>query len=110
MVVNKDYESHSEPHTLDWESSGFGHGVCVYLLLLVGFNLMYDHLYWLIGSVNKSGGEIIRLSAVIRGIESCGQAISHGINSIDQGSFPLSGPVAVKMSHFPWPASSRLLL
>lgn len=100
MVVNKDYESRSEPPTLDWELPGFGHGVCVYILLLVGFNLMYDYLYWLIGTVNKSGGEIIRLSAVVRGIESCGQAISYGINSIDQARFPLSGAVAVNMSFF----------
>lgn len=100
MVVNKDYESRTERPTLDWTTPGFGHGVCVYVLLLVGFNLMYDYLYWLIGTVNKNGGEIIRLSAVIRGVESCGQAISYGINSIDQARFPLSGAVAVNMSFF----------
>lgn len=100
MVVTKDYEGRSEQVTLDWTSDGFGHGVCVYILLLVGFNLMYDYLYWLIGTVNKNGGEIIRLSAIIRGIESCGQAISYGINSIDQAKFALSGAVAVNMSFF----------
>ena len=100
MVVTKSYESRAEQVTLDWTSDGFGHGVCVYILLLVGFNLMYDYLYWLIGTVNKNGGEIIRLSAVIRGIESAGQAISYGINSIDQAKFALSGAVAVNMSFF----------
>ncbi|KAL6356951.1 hypothetical protein LRP88_10564 [Fusarium phalaenopsidis] len=38
------------------------------------------------------------LPAIIRGIESAGQAISCGINSIS--SFPLSGAVAVNMSFF----------
>lgn len=61
---------------------------------------MYDYLYWLIGTVNKSGGDIIRLSAVIRGVESAGQAISYGINSIDSAKFALSGAVAVNMSFF----------
>ncbi|KAJ6094726.1 hypothetical protein N7467_002239 [Penicillium canescens] len=68
--------------------------------MLVGFNLMYDYLYWLVGTINKSDGEVVRLSAVIRGIESAGQAISYGINSINQGQFPLSGAVAVNMSFF----------
>ncbi|KAK3719614.1 hypothetical protein LTR37_004151 [Vermiconidia calcicola] len=100
MVINKEYEARTVPPVLDWTTEGFGRGVCVYILLLVGFNLMYDYLYWLIGTVNKNGGEIIRLSAVIRGIESCGQAISYGINSIHQERFPLSGAVAVNMSFF----------
>lgn len=100
MVVTKEYEARDYPTVLDWTSDGFGRGVCVYILMLVGFNLMYDYLYWLVGVINKSGGEIIRLSAVIRGIESCGQAISYGINSIDQEQFPLSGAVAVNMSFF----------
>jgi hypothetical protein len=25
--------------------------------MLVGFNLMYDYLYWLIGTINKKGGK-----------------------------------------------------
>jgi hypothetical protein len=100
MVVCKQYEARDEKPTFDWVDDGFGRAVCVYILMLMGFNLMYDYLYWLIGTVNKNGGEIIRLSAVIRGIESCGQAISYGINSINQDQFPLSGAVAVNMSFF----------
>jgi MFS family permease len=100
MVVCKQYEARDEKPTFDWVDDGFARAVCVYILMLMGFNLMYDYLYWLIGTVNKNGGEIIRLSAVIRGIESCGQAISYGINSINQDQFPLSGAVAVNMSFF----------
>jgi MFS family permease len=100
MIVTKDYESRAVRPVYDWVDEGFGRGVCVYILMLVGFNLMYDYLYWLIGTVNRDGGDIIRLSAVIRGVESCGQAISYGINSIDQTRFPLSGAVAVNMSFF----------
>lgn len=100
MIVNKEYERRTTPPVLDWTDSGFGRGVCVYILMLVGFNLMYDYLYWLIGTVNRDGGDIIRLSAVVRGVESAGQAISYGINSIDQARFPLSRAVAVNLSFF----------
>lgn len=100
MVVNKDYESRSVSPVFDWTDDGFGRAVCVYILMLVGFNLMYDYLYWLIGTVNRDGGDIVRLSSVVRGVESAGQAISYGINSIDQSRFPLSGSVAVNLSFF----------
>lgn len=100
MVVNKEYEASSTKIVLDWTDDGFGRGVCVYILMLVGFNLMYDYLYWLVGTINRDGADIIRLSAVIRGVESAGQAISYGINSIDQSKFPLSGAVAVNLSVF----------
>ncbi|GAD98575.1 hypothetical protein AOR_1_578194 [Paecilomyces variotii No. 5] len=100
MVVTKDYEGRAIRPVFDWTDDGFGQGVCVYILMLVGFNLMYDYLYWLIGTVNRDGGDIIRLSAVIRGVESAGQAISYGINSINQTRFPLSGAVAVNLSFF----------
>ncbi|KAJ3546948.1 hypothetical protein NM208_g1748 [Fusarium decemcellulare] len=98
MIITKEYEGRDAKPVLDWTDDGFGRGVCVYILMLVGFNLMYDYLYWLVGTVNKNGADLIRLSAVIRGIESAGQAISYGINSID--SFALSGAVAVNLSFF----------
>lgn len=98
MIVTKEYERMDPSPVLDWTDPGFGHGVCVYILMLVGFNLMYDYLYWLVGTINRDGADLIRLSAVIRGIESAGQAISYGINSID--TFALSGAVAVNLSFF----------
>ncbi|KAJ3542842.1 hypothetical protein NM208_g3886 [Fusarium decemcellulare] len=100
MIICKDFESRTENPVFDWVDDGFGRAVCVYIFMLVGFNLMYDYLYWLVGTVNKDGGDIVRLSAMIRGIESCGQAISYGINSINSTSFPLSGAVAVNLSFF----------
>jgi MFS family permease len=100
MIITKEFENRETKPSFDWTDDGFGRAVCVYILMLVGFNLMYDYLYWLVGAINKSGGEVVRLSAVIRGIESAGQAISYGINSIDQDQFPLSGAVAVNMSFF----------
>lgn len=98
MIINKEFERMETPPVYDWLDRGFGRAVCVYILMLVGFNLMYDYLYWLIGTINRDGGDIIRLSAVVRGVESAGQAISYGINSID--SFALSGAVAVNLSFF----------
>lgn len=100
MIMTKNFEARETPPNFDFVDAEFGRAVCVYIFMLVGFNLMYDYLYWLIGNVNKSGGDIVRLSALIRGIESVGQAISYGINSINQDKFPLSGAVAVNMSFF----------
>jgi hypothetical protein len=100
MVICKDFESRDYVPTIDWVDDEFGRAVCVYILMLVGFNLMYDYLYWLVGTVNRDGADLIRLSAIIRGIESAGQAISYGINSIGQSRFALSGAVAVNMSFF----------
>lgn len=100
MIMCKNFEGREESPVFDWVDPEFGRAVCVYIFMLVGFNLMYDYLYWLVGTVNKNGGDIVRLSALIRGIESAGQAISYGINSIDQANFALSGAVAVNLSFF----------
>ncbi|KAJ6012866.1 hypothetical protein N7522_003221 [Penicillium canescens] len=113
MVITKEYENR-DTKPFDWTDDGFGRSACVYILMLVGFNLMYDYLYWVVGTINKSGGEVVRPSAVIRGIESARQAISYGINSINQDQFPLSGAVAVNMSFFvvciipSWPVIRRV--
>ncbi|CAO2657094.1 Nn.00g058970.m01.CDS01 [Neocucurbitaria sp. VM-36] len=100
MVVTREYEARDERPTFDWLSDGFGRAVCVYIFLLIGLNLMVDYLYWLIGTVNKNNGDLVRLSALVRGLESAGQAISYGLNSIDQTEFQLSNAVSVNMSLF----------
>ncbi|KAJ6441358.1 fungal-specific transcription factor domain-containing protein [Purpureocillium lavendulum] len=100
MVITKEYEGMETKPSFDWVDEGFGRGVCLYIFMLVGFNLMYDYLYWLIGTVNRDGADIIRLSAVIRGVESAGQAISYGVNSIAQDVFPLSSAAALSLSFF----------
>ncbi|KAJ4170912.1 hypothetical protein NW754_007055 [Fusarium falciforme] len=78
MIMTKRFEGIKTKPVFDWTDDGFGQGACVYILMLVGFNLMYDYLYWLVLSTRT--------------------AISYGINSIS--SFPLSGAVAVNMSFF----------
>jgi len=100
MVMTKKYEGMEPKPVFDWTDEGFGQGVCLYIFMLMGFNLMYDYLYWLMGTLNRDGADIVRLSAVIRGVESAGQAISYGVNSIAQDTFPLSGAAAVSMSFF----------
>ncbi|KAJ6145100.1 hypothetical protein N7470_008995 [Penicillium chermesinum] len=59
---------------------------------------MCDCLYWLVGTINRDGGDIIRLSTAVRGVESTGQAILYGINSMNSSA--LSGAVTVKLSLF----------
>lgn len=43
MVINKEYERQETQPVFDWTDDGFGRAVCVYILMLVGFNLMYDY-------------------------------------------------------------------
>ncbi|KAJ3468374.1 hypothetical protein MRS44_002439 [Fusarium solani] len=98
MTMTKRYEGMETKLVFDWTDDGFGQGVYVYILMLVGFNLMYDYLCWLVGCFNKNGADLVRLSTIIRGIESAGQVISYGISSIP--SFPLSRAIAVNVSFF----------
>ncbi|EPQ28045.1 uncharacterized protein PFL1_04372 [Pseudozyma flocculosa PF-1] len=67
--------------TLDWTSDGYGRGFALYIFLQVGFNMMYEYVYFLIGHINDDPGEIVRIASVVRGIESAGQAVSYGVNS-----------------------------
>lgn len=65
----------------DWTSSGWGSGFFLYLALQVGFNMMYELNYWIIGQISDDPAEIIRLASIVRGVESAGQCVSYGVNS-----------------------------
>ncbi|KAJ6788792.1 hypothetical protein PWT90_07607 [Aphanocladium album] len=72
---------HTQP-TYDWTSPGFGSGFAVYLFLLLGFQLNYMFLYFIIQNLAGSEEQVIRYSALLRGTESAWQAISYGLGSI----------------------------
>ncbi|UZJ51440.1 hypothetical protein CBS101457_000760 [Exobasidium rhododendri] len=72
---------HKTKPTLDFGQSEWSRGFAVYIFLQIGFNLMYEYIYWLIGASNDEPGEIVRLSSIIRSVESAGQAVSYGLNS-----------------------------
>lgn len=79
-IYTMHYYSQIKP-TLDFGQSEWSRGFAVFVMLQIGFNLMYEYTYWLVGSSNDKPGEIVRLSSIIRSVESAGQAVSYGINS-----------------------------
>ena len=42
---------------------------------------MYELNYWVVGHLSDDPSQLIRLAAVVRGVESAGQCISYGVNS-----------------------------
>ncbi|OAA79101.1 DUF895 domain membrane protein [Akanthomyces lecanii RCEF 1005] len=74
---------HRTQPTYDWTSPGFGSGFAVYIFLLLGFQLNYMFLYFIIQNLADSKEQIIRYSALLRGTESAWQAISYGLGSIE---------------------------
>lgn len=79
---------HKIKPTLDFGQSEWSRGFAVYIMLQIGFNLMYEYTYWVIGTSNDRPGEIVRLSSVIRAVESAGQAVSYGIKCVVSSVFP----------------------
>ncbi|EGX92983.1 DUF895 domain membrane protein [Cordyceps militaris CM01] len=69
--------------TYDWTSSGFGAGFAVYIFLLLGFQLNYMFLYFIIQNLAENQEQVIRYSALLRGTESAWQAVSYGLGAIE---------------------------
>ncbi|OGM47446.1 DUF895 domain membrane protein [Aspergillus bombycis] len=66
----------------DWADAGFGRGFALYLFWIVGFQLNYMFLYFLIGNLADDEEEVIRISGLLRGTESAAQAVSYGLNAV----------------------------
>lgn len=79
-IMNK-YHNTSPKPTFDWTSPGYGEGFGVYIFLQIGFNVMYELNYWIVGQLSDDPASIIRLAAIVRGVESAGQCVSYGVNS-----------------------------
>ncbi|OAA70651.1 DUF895 domain membrane protein [Cordyceps fumosorosea ARSEF 2679] len=74
---------HRTQPTYDWTTPGFGAGFAVYVFLLLGFQLNYMFLYFIIQNLADTKEQVIRYSALLRGTESAWQAISYGLGSIE---------------------------
>ncbi|CAD6887778.1 unnamed protein product [Tilletia controversa] len=74
-------EYHTTKPLLDWKDADFSRGFALYIMLQVMFNLLYEYTYFLVGAINDDPSELIRLTSIVRGVESAGQAVSYGINS-----------------------------
>lgn len=70
--------------TYDWSdgAAGFGDPFALFLMLVIGFQINYLHLYFVIAQLTTSPAETVRLAALLRGTESAWQALSYGLNSI----------------------------
>lgn len=66
----------------DWASPGFGRAFALFLFWVIGFQTNYLFLYFVIGEIARSEGEIVRIAALLRGTESAWQAVSYGLNAV----------------------------
>ncbi|KAI3622345.1 duf895 domain membrane protein [Moniliophthora roreri] len=69
--------------TYDWSDAGFGRGFALFLLLVMGFQLNYMYLYFVVGELAESEADVVRIAGLLRATESAAQAVSYGLNSID---------------------------
>lgn len=69
--------------TYDWADGthGFAAGFALFLFLVLGFQINYMYLYFVIGQLTTSPAETVRLAALLRGTESAWQALSYGLNA-----------------------------
>ncbi|KAA8641466.1 DUF895 domain membrane protein [Aspergillus tanneri] len=75
-------EFHQTRPTYDWVDAGFGRGFALYLFWVIGFQLNYMFLYFIVGNIAKDEEEVVRLSGLLRGTESAVQAVSYGLSSV----------------------------
>ncbi|KIW44183.1 uncharacterized protein PV06_05213 [Exophiala oligosperma] len=70
--------------TYDWSdgTNGFASPFALFLFLVIGFQVNYLYLYFVIGQMTLSPPETVRLAALLRGTESAWQALSYGLNSV----------------------------
>ncbi|SNX87572.1 related to DUF895 domain membrane protein [Melanopsichium pennsylvanicum] len=81
IYIMHEYHTTVPKPTFDWTTPGYGKGFGVYIFLQIGFNVMYELNYWIIGNISDDPSELIRLASILRGVESAGQCVSYGINS-----------------------------
>ncbi|KAG4414561.1 hypothetical protein IFR04_012309 [Cadophora malorum] len=73
---------HKTRPTFDWADKGFGKGFALFLFWVIGFQVNYMYLYFVVGELAGTDAEVIRIAGLLRGTESAVQAVSYGLNSI----------------------------
>lgn len=79
-IIVTDY--HRTKPVLDWVDAGFGRGFAWFLFMVVGFQMNYLYLYFVVGNLARDDAEIIRYAGLLRGTESAAQAVSYGLTSV----------------------------
>ncbi|PWY70836.1 hypothetical protein BO94DRAFT_569478 [Aspergillus sclerotioniger CBS 115572] len=67
---------------IDWSDEGFARGFVLYLMWVLGFQLNYMFLYFVVGNLAADEEEVVRISGLLRGVESAVQAVSYGLSSV----------------------------
>ena len=68
--------------TYDWSTHGFGHAFALFVFWVIGFQMNYLFLYFIVAQLATTSEEVIRYAALLRGTESAWQAVSYGLNSV----------------------------
>jgi MFS family permease len=66
----------------DWVDPGFGRGFALFLFWVIGFQLNYMYLYFVVGNIASSEEEVVRIAGLLRGTESAAQAVSYGLGAV----------------------------
>ena len=66
----------------DWADPGFGKGFALFLFWIIGFQLNYMFLYFVVGNLARSDEEVVRIAGLLRGTESAAQAVSVSLWSL----------------------------
>ncbi|KAL2217900.1 DUF895 domain membrane protein [Thermoascus aurantiacus ATCC 26904] len=66
----------------DWVDKGFGKGFALFLFWVMGFQLNYLYLYFVVGNLASDESEVVRISGLLRGTESAAQAVAYGLSSV----------------------------
>ncbi|KAL1622722.1 hypothetical protein SLS54_004741 [Diplodia seriata] len=78
-------EFHKTQPTYDWVDAGFGRGFALFLFMIIGFQIQYMYLYFVVGNLADNEPEVVRIAGLLRATESAAQAVSdgqYGLNSI----------------------------
>ncbi|KAF2088961.1 DUF895 domain membrane protein [Saccharata proteae CBS 121410] len=67
----------------DWADQGFGKGFALFVFWILGFQLNYLFLFFVVGNLAGSQEEVVRIAGLLRGTESAVQAVSYGLNSLN---------------------------
>ncbi|KAJ5081760.1 hypothetical protein NUU61_010024, partial [Penicillium alfredii] len=66
----------------DWVDPGFGKAFALFLFWVVGFQINYMYLFFLVGNLADDHEEVVRIAGLLRGTESAAQTVSYGLSSV----------------------------
>ncbi|BDD61642.1 hypothetical protein MAP00_006680 [Monascus purpureus] len=91
-VVQEQYTASPNPPMFDYTTPGFVKGIFVIFLWGFAQQAAQNWLYYFVGTITNDIAELTRLTGILRGQESFGEAVSYGLNTKDWygGRVPLA--------------------